>query len=277
MQAHLAAAQAFPATLTVGVLADGWAPFDVLQDGRLTGVSGDYLRALVGPNVIVETRAFPDMPQLLAAACAGHVDLVMSVARTPERERCIDFTMPYFRASISTVVRRNGDRYASRSELAGARIAIERGFALERPLRDGFPRAQINAFATTRAALAAVAHGDADAYFGFTPVVQYELATEAFRGLRVAFEEDSKVTDLRFGVPRKRAALADQLNRVLASLNPAEGAAIRVRWLSGNFNAQPAAAARPVELTPAEQAWLRSLPPLQTGFDSNWPPFSFID
>ena len=61
----------FPAKLTVGVLANSWLPFDALQDGQLTGMSVDYLRALVGPNVVIEAKAFPDLPQLLAAACAG--------------------------------------------------------------------------------------------------------------------------------------------------------------------------------------------------------------
>src|SRR5471032_2229583 len=150
----------FPDKLMVGVLAGGWMPFDALQDGRLTGVSGDYLRALVGQNVVIETRTFSDMPQLFAAVCAGHVDIVMSLARTPERERCINFTAPYFRSTVSAVVRRNGEQYAGPAQLAGARIAVERGFALEHSLRDGFPRAEIDAFASTRAALAAVVRGE---------------------------------------------------------------------------------------------------------------------
>ncbi|MEW9583136.1 transporter substrate-binding domain-containing protein [Paraburkholderia sp. DGU8] len=275
--ASVPAARAFPAKLIVGVLAGGWAPFDMLQDGRLTGVSGDYLRALVGPNVVIEAKVFPDMPQLLAAACAGNIDLLTSIARTPEREQCINFTAPYFRSSISAVVRRDSNRYASRRELAGARLAIERGFALDRAVHESFPRAEINAYATTSAALAAVVRGEADAYFGFAPVAQYELATEEFRGLHVAFEEGGTFADLRFGVPRARTALRDQLDRALASMNPAEGAAIRVRWLSGNFSAEPAAAARRFVLTPEEKEWLHSLPPLQIGFDSNWPPFSLLD
>ncbi|WP_244195970.1 ATP-binding protein [Paraburkholderia susongensis] len=266
-----------PAKLTVGVLAEGWPPFDVLQGERLTGVSGDLLRALVGPNVVIEARTFPDMAQLLAAACAGNVDLVMSVARTPERERCLSFTAPYFRSFASAVVRRDDDRHTSPAGLFGARIAIERGFARERSLREGFPRAAIIPFATTREALAAVLHGDADIYFGFTPVVQFELATGEFRGLRVAFEQGGKALDLRFGLPLDRIALRDHLNRALASMNPVEAAAIRARWLSGNFSAAPASAAPGFTLTPQEKSWLRSLPPLQVGFDSDWPPFSYVD
>ncbi|MFP3836169.1 transporter substrate-binding domain-containing protein, partial [Chryseobacterium sp. SIMBA_028] len=38
-----------------------------------------------------------------------------------------------------------------------------------------------------------------------------------------------------------------------------------------------ASAARRLVLTSQEQAWLRSLPPLQVGFDNGWPPFSYVD
>jgi PAS domain S-box-containing protein len=244
---------AFPATLTVGVLANGWLPFDGLQDGQPTGLSADYLRALVGPSVVIESKVFPDMPQLLAAACAGNVDLLMSFARTPERERCLRFSAPYFRASASVVVRRDGNVYARATQLAGARLAVEKGFALERSLRERFPRAQLETFASTHAALQAVAQGDADAYLGFTPAVQYALATEEFRGLQVAFEERGRIADLRFAVPRDRVALRDQLDRALASMNPADDTAIRARWLSSSFDAQAAFTARRLALTAEKQ------------------------
>ncbi|MFM0354234.1 ATP-binding protein [Paraburkholderia nemoris] len=244
---------AFPATLTVGVLANGWLPFDGLQDGQPTGLSADYLRSLVGPNVVIESKVFPDMPQLLAAVCAGNVDLVMSFARTPERERCLSFSAPYFRASASVVVRRDGNVYTSAAQLAGARLAVEKGFALERSLRERFPRAQLETFASTHAALQAVAQGDSDAYLGFTPAVQYALATEEFRGLQVAFEERGRIADLRFAVPRARVALRDQLDRALASMNPADDTAIRMRWLSSSFDAQAASTARWLVLTAEKQ------------------------
>jgi PAS domain S-box-containing protein len=267
----------FPAKLTVGVLAKSWLPFDALPDGQLNGMSADYLRALVGPDVVIEAKAFPDLPQLLAAACAGNIDLVMSFARTPERERCLSFTTPYFRSSTSVVVRRDSTGYDNAAQLATARIALEKGFALERVTRERFPRAQISTFSATNGALAAVMQGDADVYFGFTPAVQYALATDEFRGLRVAFDENSKTANLRFAVPRQQTALRDQLDQALASINAADELAIRMRWLSGNFDAKPVLAAPRLALTPQEQAWLRSLPPLQVGFDDGWPPFSYVD
>ncbi|WP_175772032.1 ATP-binding protein [Paraburkholderia phenazinium] len=265
-----------PAKLVVGTLAGGWAPFEEVVDGRLTGLSADYLRTLVGPDVVLEPRIFSDMPQLLAAVAAGKVDVLMSIARTPEREHSLSFTAPYFWATTSAVVKANDKTVQDVTQLANARLAIEKGYALERVLRERFPRAQIAAFPDTASALRAVVQGHADAYLGFTPTVQYALASEEFGGLRIAFEESSP-SELRFAVPRERAALRDRLDRALAAMYPADEAAIRARWLGANFDSPSIYTARRLVLTPAEQAWLRSLPPITVGFDSGWPPFSYLD
>jgi PAS domain S-box-containing protein len=267
-----------PMKLTVGTLAGGWAPFEEIKDGRLTGLSADYLRTMLGPSVTIEPKVFPDMPHLLAAASAGKVDLLMSMARTPERAHIFSFTSPYFRASTSVVVNvQNRTVQGGVEQLANARIAIESGFALERMLRERFPRARIESFPDTVSALSSVEQGDADAYLGFTPAVQSALGNEAYPDLRIAFEDGTRPSELRFAVPRGRAALRDQMDRALAAMPPADGAAIRARWLGASFDSPPAAAARQLVMTPAEPAWLRSLPPLTVGFDSGWPPFSYLD
>jgi len=275
--AATAASGAVPAKLVVGTLAGGWGPFEEVADGRLSGLSADYLRALVGPGVVIEPVTYPDMPRLLAAVAAGKVDLLMSIARTPEREHSLSFTAPYFRASTSVVVKADGNAVKDPAQLANTRLAIEKGFALERVLRERFPHAQIASFADTGTALQAVAQGDADAYLGFTPSVQYALSNEAFRGLRIAFEDSGRPSELRFAVSRDHGALRDQLDRALAALYPSDETAIRARWLGTSFDSPSIYPAKRLVLTPAEQTWLRSLPPLTMGFDSGWPPFSYLD
>ncbi|CAH2790060.1 MAG: Aquaporin Z [uncultured Paraburkholderia sp.] len=248
----------FPSTLTVGVLANGWPPFDSLQGERVTGMSADYLHALVGPNVDIQTKVFADMPHLLAAACAGHVDLLMSVACTPERERCVNFTVPYFRASVSVVVRDDSHEFESPTQLASAHIAVEKSFALECSMRERFPRARIITYRTTHEALSAVVHGDADAYLGFTPTVRYALSSEPLQTLRIAVEQSWRTSELRFAMPRNLVALRDQLNLALSSLNPAEEVAIRARWLTDNFEKTSAPAVSRTAPAAPEQAFPKS-------------------
>jgi PAS domain S-box-containing protein len=268
----------FPSKLTVGVLANGWSPFEMFEQGRLTGLSVDYLRAIVGPDVDITTKTFPDMEQLLAAACANQVDVLTSLARTPEREHCLSFTVPYFRGSTSVVtLASNAMALSGQTQVQKARVAVERGFALGNVLRDRFPRASIDSFADTLSALRAIKDGEDDVYFGFTPAVRQYLADPEFRSLSIAFEETGQVSEMRIAVPIAKSELRDKLDRGLAALHPEDEAAIRARWLGGSFDTRPASGATNLVLSREEQAWLRALPPLSVGFDSDWAPFSKLD
>ncbi|GAB2904512.1 hypothetical protein GCM10027093_47650 [Paraburkholderia jirisanensis] len=234
---------AFPQTLTIGVLAGGWPPFEEFDQGRLSGLSVDYLRELAGPDVAFDIKTFPDMPHLLAAACANQVDLLMSIARTPEREHCLAFSDPYFEASTSVVARAdNADVTDELARSADVRVAVERGFLLDGLLRERFPRAQIDAFANTEAALSAVARGTSDVYFGYTPAVQHYLAAHEFAGLKAVAEDRRRNSELRFAVPRGHAALRIALNRSLAALPPAQIASLRARWVGAAAGQRAASA-----------------------------------
>ncbi|WP_459721238.1 ATP-binding protein, partial [Paraburkholderia sp. 2C] len=229
--------RSFPDKLTIGVLASGWSPFEEFDDGELTGLSVDYLRALAGPSVEFDVKTFADMPQLLAAACASQVDVLMSVARTPERERCVAFTAPYFEASTSVVTRADDIGAGERVRSGEVRLAVERGFLLDSVLRERFPRARIDAFEDTAAALHAVERGDDDVYFGYTPAVQHYLAHHEFAALKVISEERPRNSELRFAVPRGRNAWRNDLNRALAALPPERALAIRARWIANAHSA----------------------------------------
>ncbi|MFP6556980.1 transporter substrate-binding domain-containing protein [Paraburkholderia sp. B3] len=265
----------FPSKLIVGVVAGGWPPLDVLDGGTLTGFSADYLRLAVGARVTLEPRIYHDMPALLAGACAGEVDVIMSLARSPLRERCLAFTAPYLSGSTVFVTHEGNEGVVTAArQLGHARLAVERGYALEPVLRERFPLADIRSYGSTDEALRAVATGTADVYAGFAPVVRYRLSLDAFRMLRIACTERLRLRDLRFAVPASKGALRDRLNMALASVRPAAASGVRARWLDGAAGPMPAAPT--FTLTRAERAWLRALPPLKVGVDADWPPFSFI-
>ncbi|MFC0690609.1 ATP-binding protein [Paraburkholderia humisilvae] len=244
-------AHSLPRKLTIGVLANGWSPFEAFDNGELSGLSVEYLRALAGPGVEFDVKTFADMPQLLAAACANQVDVLMSIARTPEREHCVAFTAPYFDASTSVVTRSDDMDAAQRLQSGDMRVAVERGFLLDNLLRERFPRAQIDAFDDTSEALHAVERGDADVYFGYTPSVQFYLASREFGALKVAFEERRRNSELRFAVPRSQTAWRNELNRALSALPPQRAAAIRTRWIAGAQRQHAASAASGGEMRPS--------------------------
>jgi PAS domain S-box-containing protein len=267
---------ALPPRLVVGVIAGGWPPLDVFDGATLTGFSADYLRLLTGSGVTLQPRVFPDMPALLVAACAGEIDVVMSIARTPSRARCLAFTVPYLNGSTAFVTRAGNESLAMQpARLARAKFVVERGFALESALRERYPQAQIETSASTGAALRAVAEGSADVYAGFAPVARYQLSLDAFRGLRIAFEQRDRLHELRFAVPVSKLALRERLDLLLAGVRPATVAALRGRWL--DYAVHRDASPHVFTLSADERAWLRALPPLKVGYDTAWLPFSFAN
>ena len=266
-------ATTLPPRLVVGVVAGGWAPLEVFDGATLTGFSADYLRLIAGAGVRLEPRVFPDMPALLTAACAGEIDIVMSLARTPSRERCLAFTVPYLTGTTAFVTRAGKASLATEpASLAHATFAVERGYVLESALRERFAQARFETFVSTPAALRAVAEGKADVYAGFAPVARYQLTLDGFGDLRVAFAERNSLR-LRFAVPVTKADLRDRLDLLLAGVRPAAAAAVRARWLDGGMSSDASTPA--FSLSADERAWLATLPPLKVGYDSSWLPFSF--
>ncbi|HLX02376.1 MAG TPA: transporter substrate-binding domain-containing protein [Trinickia sp.] len=266
-----------PVKLTVGMLAGGWAPFDGLVDGKAAGLSIDYLHLTLPDNVALDVKTFPDMPSLLKAACEGQVDIVPSVARTPERERCLTFSAPYFRGATAVVTRTSDNASLDSTRVGYARLAVEKGFSLERQLIDRYPRAQIVVRPDTPTALSAVSDGSADAYFGFAPAVRYALAAGNFGNLRIAFEEADRMDELRFAMPRSRVVLRNQIDAALARLRPVDEGAIRARWIGSTIDARRGEPGAALGLDAREQAYLRALPVITIGFDASWAPFSYID
>jgi two-component system sensor histidine kinase EvgS len=276
-EAPTAQGDKLPPVLKVGVLASGWPPFEQFEDGHLRGLSVDYLQALVGSAVTLEPKLYPDMPHLLAATASGEVDVMMSIARTPERQHYLSFTAPYFRSSTAVVVNARQGQIRDIAQLADARVAVELGFAQEHFLRERFPRARIVTFADTASALRALQRGDADAYLGFTPAVRHALAHRAYPGLHIAFESSALSSELRFALARDHTALRNRLDRALAAMPPAEQAEIVTHWLGPGADSPPPPVSQGLLLTADERAWLAALPPLTVGFDAGWPPFSYVD
>jgi PAS domain S-box-containing protein len=262
--------------LTIGVLADAADPSAMLSHGEPAGTSVDVLRELAGPRVRLDARAYHTMTDLIGAACAGDVDIVASVSRTADRDSCLTFTVPYSFDRAVVIARANED-FASISREGTGRVlvAVEDGFALEHVIREQFPQAQIRVYRDGAHALRAVAQHEADVYFGVAPGASRLLDAPEFNGLAVVQTQSGELNESRFAVPVARVPLRNDLNERLLKLGSERLAAIR----SGSQarNGLAAGSHKPLLLSDEERAYLRSLPPIRVGFDTNWPPFIYLD
>ncbi|KRG40658.1 hypothetical protein ARC20_12595 [Stenotrophomonas panacihumi] len=257
-------------TLVVATVARGWAPYEFLVDGQPQGLSPDYLRAIARRlGVALETRVYDDWPELIDAACRGEVDVVMSMAITASRTRCLSFTRPYQSVRSALVGRRDA---APRLLTAppNLRIAVETGHSLDESLPDIYPDARIVRVTDLQGALDALDAGRADAYLGNPFVVALALQRTPHPSLGILGPAQLPPITLHFGTPNDRAPLASAIDRALAALPQAERAAIDQRWL----DAQLDWAGEPPLLAVQEQQWLRKLPVLRVAYDPAWTPLT---
>lgn len=256
--------------LTVGAVAQGWPPYEARPGERLEGLSPDYLRAVATRlGVSLQPRVYADWPHLLDAACAGEVDVVMSVSITASRTRCLSYTRPYHSARPAIVGRRE-EAERLLGPAPNLRIATEAGYALTESLPEAYPDVRMLTVPTLQAALDAVASGRADAYIGNPHVAALALQRSPHPTLAVLGPAPLPPVTLHFATPNDRGPLAKAIDQALASVPQAERAAIDRRWLDTRLDW----ASEPPLLSDQERQWLATLPVLRVAYDPGWAPLT---
>ncbi|WP_342316382.1 transporter substrate-binding domain-containing protein [Lysobacter sp. FW306-1B-D06B] len=257
--------------IVAGMHEKGWLPFEGLQQGRPEGLAFETLQeAARRLGVTIHVRRYSDWNVMLQDACAGRIDVVISVALTPERTRCMIFTRPYIEAPVALVGVAGDERSKTSRGLEGLRVITERGFATQIAARQRFPRATHVEASDTLAALRALVGNRADVYLGNPYVVASLVAREHVPGVVLLRPSDLPLDTLHFAVPNSNAPLAEALDVAMSSIPEAQTRARRARWLPPLEWESGA-----VALSEQEQAAFAR--PLRVGVASNWSPIAFLD
>ncbi|MBD7954308.1 transporter substrate-binding domain-containing protein [Stenotrophomonas sp. Sa5BUN4] len=268
-----AVAPAVSRPVQVGVFANGWPPFEIVNGKSVSGLSWDYLtRALHARGLASEVVLYPTWPDLYAAMCRGEVDVVMSIAPTEDRRACMVYSQSYFEA-LPVIVARQSSAIRDHADLAHARIAAVEAFALTPVLPTIYPQATMVDVPSSQAAMEAVRDGHADAFVTNAYTARALIAHMAAGDLHVVGATALPFDTLRFGVSHNAAWLAPALDEGLAGLTGDDHAWLRERWLGRTGDSAHWTVPRSTE----EEAALRASPMLRVGYDPGAEPLSFTD
>lgn len=259
-------------TIILGLYDSGWPPFEAIEEGKPVGLGYDYLQAVAERlGVTVQVRLYRNWTEVLDAACRGEVDVVMNVALTADRTRCMVYTRAYLDAPLALVARPDDTRTSTDPDLRGLRVVTEEAFVTSDQVRARFPAARQVSAANTAGALTMVTRGAADVYIGNAYVAAAVIEQEHLTDISVLRPSDLPPERLHFGVPHAKQPLAEALDTALASLGQAERDTIARRWLR---TPQWSTQSRLI-LGNAERRVLAT--PLRMGFAPNATPLGFID
>jgi two-component system, NarL family, sensor histidine kinase EvgS len=262
--------------LRVGLLAN-FQPYQLWPEGASSpaGADVELLGALSqSTGQQWQLLRYTDVQKLEKDLAEGRIDLVMSMARTPERLKRFVFSSPYATVEQGLIARVETTSAAVSADLAGRVVAVVKNSAVADIVAGNFPLAKRIEFDSIEQAVNAVAQSKADLVLEALPALQQAIERQQINGLRVLRSFKFDEGRLRLAARSSDEALITKLNAALESIPPSQQAEYERRW-----SVVPKLTKRPERfvLSEAERKRVAQIAPLRVGYVRTDRPFSFTN
>jgi len=209
----------FARTVTVGTSAD-FPPFEYIENGQFVGFDMDLMREIA--KIAGFELKFVDMSfdSLIPALRAGQIDVAAAAMTiTEERKKVVDFSMPYWTADQSIIVKAGSD--LTITVLFGKyRIGVQTGttgdlWCTENLVEKGLlPERNLKRYDTFILALSDLLNGNIDAIVLDSPVANKFAATKPVKVVGII------VTGEQYGIAVRKGnkELLNKINQALKTL-----------------------------------------------------------
>ncbi|MEJ1462856.1 MAG: transporter substrate-binding domain-containing protein [Candidatus Sedimenticola sp. (ex Thyasira tokunagai)] len=205
----------------------------------------------------------------------GEVDILLTALNTPERRGFMAFTRDYLELPFRIIARADDDSIRNMDDLAGKTVAIEKGFAVVKMIRDAYPDIEVmEVDGHAPAALRLVSLGDADAYIGNQPVTNYHIVNLGIIDLKVAGPTPFGFQTQALGLRKDWPELASILDKTLAAISLEELEVLQRRWGLRELPRDKTGAV--IALTEEERSWLENNH-ITLSVDDRYAPMNFRD
>ncbi len=206
---------------------------DIDADGAHSGIAAEYAEHVSRRlGVGLEVVGFESVAQMMDGLRQGRIDFIPFLARTPERERDLRFSNPYFEMPFVLVARSNAPMYWDLNSLRGRRLAL----ALQHPLREvlaqRFPDIQVVDAANGTEAIEMAARGQADAAVEVKIFANLRVNSDSGGQLRTLGEIKEVPARFAFASAAAMADLLPLVSRALAEMPATETERLYRRWVA---------------------------------------------
>lgn len=220
LAASFAAAQ--PKVLRVGTSAD-MQPLAYLADGNVVGMEADFARVIEAQlGRKIQWRILP-AAELLPAVARGELDMAMSgLVITEQRERLVDFTLPYLQTGQMVIIRTDDVmKFRNPGSLlkGGIRVGFIPGSAAADYVKGQMDKAEPVACDNAEICLQALLDRRADVFVG-DAAVSWSLATQSRYAALMSLYRPLTEEFLAWAVAKDNPQLKEQLNQMLRSVKP---------------------------------------------------------
>ncbi len=204
--------------------------------GQITGIDPDFLELIsrrTGLQFRHETRS--DWTAMIEAFKAREVDVLGSVGFNSEREAYMLLTRAYTLAPNVIITRNDSPYLFDLRDLAGRTVSRPRGYVgLDADINEQAPGHIKVEFDTTLECFRAVERGEVFASIADVANASYLIKQHRLVNLRLG-SVISASNEIYFGVRKDWPELAGIMDKAIASITPAERAAINNRWIQIDY------------------------------------------
>ncbi len=211
-----------------------WEPYEEINaKGEHVGIAADLMHLISQrAGVDLELVKTADWNESIAFSKAGKCDIISFLNRTPQREKWLVFTAPYFTDPNVFITREEHDYISNPAELSGETIALPAGTSIEERLRRDYPNLKIVIVNSEYEALRMVEERKADMTLRSLSMAAYTIKKGGWFNLKVAGEISGYANLFCSGVVKEKESLRDLLNKGIVLLTPQEVREIVNRHIS---------------------------------------------
>jgi ABC-type amino acid transport substrate-binding protein len=223
-----------PLRLRVGVERD-YGPFVFVDErGELRGLSVDILRAIATrAGLQLEWQPAAPLSQLLRRAERGELDLLTSLRATPERARYLGFGPAYVEVPAALLLRADSASVvAGLSALAGRKVGVGKGYAVESYVRTHFPAVQWEACNDDAEGLRRLMSQELEGLVADVASIEHVRRAQGVAADRLSLRADLGFSyALSFAFPKDRTDIGARLARAQQGMGVEAQREILQRWL----------------------------------------------
>jgi len=210
-------------------------PLTFMNDsGSMVGISADYLKQISERTGLRFEAKYYAWPDLMKQSKSRGVDL-FSGLKNPEREKYLNFTIPYLQVSYVVINRLKTPFLSDFSNLNGKKVAVVKNWTVHKLMKQKFPKVKIVPFDSVPEALTAVSTRRAEAYVGDLLTASYQIQKNVLTNLKIAASAPFRNDTVRFAVRKDWPELATILDKTIRSLSREERDSILQKWLQVRF------------------------------------------
>ena len=213
-------------------------PFEFLQaDGTVDGVNIDFLNRISrNLDVNFEIVVYDNWTVVLEKMQAREVQLLGSLAQTPEREEYMDFIGPYMEVGEVFYVRTDGE-YPDIASLAGQKVAVVASYAAAGWLAENHPEMVQVPVDDIPSGIGAVSSGTVAAFFENVPVTGFYIRQLSVSNVQI-LGEPLYYSPANWGLQKDEPELHSIMTKGLASIPLGEQTKVFEYWTGYDLGVQ---------------------------------------